>query len=118
MSQPDVSIVIRTLNEERYLRELLLSIQKQQSSFSYEIILIDSGSTDNTLNIAKEFACMILHISREEFSFGRSLNRACRAAHGSYFIFISGHCIPVLLLFPLLLSLHQQSDLQPLLVNQ
>jgi len=94
MSEPDVSIIIRTLNEERYLPELLSSIQEQQSSFSHEVVLIDSGSTDNTLNIAEQFDCRILHISRAEFSFGRSLNRACAAAHGVYFVLISGHCIP------------------------
>jgi len=94
MSKPDVSIIIRTLNEERYLPELLSSIQEQQSTFSHEIVLIDSGSTDNTLNIAERFGCRILHISREEFSFGRSLNRACEAAHGACFVLISGHCIP------------------------
>ena len=94
MTKPDVSIIIRTLNEERYLPELLISIQSQRSSFSHETVLIDSGSTDNTLNIAEQYGCRILHISREEFSFGRSLNRACEAAQGTYLAFISGHCIP------------------------
>ena len=94
MTKPDVSIIIRTLNEERYLPELLSSIQSQRSAFSHEIVLIDSGSTDNTLKIAERFNCRILHISREEFSFGRSLNRACEAAQGTYLAFISGHCIP------------------------
>ena len=91
---PDVSIIIRTLNEERYLPELLTSIQSQKSTFSHEVILIDSGSTDNTCKIAEQFGCRILYISREEFSFGRSLNRACEAAYGVYFVIISGHCIP------------------------
>jgi len=94
MSKPDVSIIIRTLNEERYLPELLSSIQEQRSSFTHEVVLIDSGSTDNTLSVAEQFGCRILHISRAEFSFGRSLNRACEAARGAYFVLISGHCIP------------------------
>lgn len=94
MTKPDVSIIIRTLNEERYLPELLISIQSQQSAFSHEVVLIDSGSSDKTLKIAEHFGCRILHISREEFSFGRSLNRACEAALGTYLAFISGHCIP------------------------
>jgi rhamnosyltransferase len=94
MSKPAVSIIIRTLNEERYLHELLSSIQTQRSNFSHEIVLIDSGSTDNTLTIAEQFGCQILHISRAEFSFGRSLNQACQAAQGSLLTFISGHCIP------------------------
>ena len=91
---PEVSIIIRTLNEARYLPDLLLGIQNQESDFSYEIILIDSGSTDNTLSIAEHYNCRILHISREEFSFGRSLNRACEAAYGDYLVIVSGHCIP------------------------
>ena len=94
MSKPDVSIIIRTLNEERYLPDLLSGIQRQQTSFSHEVVLIDSGSTDNTIDIAVKFSCRILHITREEFSFGRSLNRGCAAARGAYFVFISGHCIP------------------------
>ena len=94
MRKPDISIIIRTLNEGRYLPELLSGIESQESVFSYEIVLIDSGSTDNTLSIASQFGCRILHISREEFSFGRSLNRACEAAQGIYLALISGHCIP------------------------
>lgn len=94
MNKPDVSIIIRTLNEERYLPELLSGIQRQQSLFSHEIVLIDSGSTDNTLAIAEQNGCRILHIKREEFSFGRSLNHACEVARGAYFVLISGHCIP------------------------
>ena len=94
MNKPDVSIIIRTLNEERHLPELLNGIQRQQSAFSCEIVLIDSGSTDNTLKIANQFRCRILSISRSEFSFGRSLNRACEVANGAYFALVSGHCIP------------------------
>lgn len=94
MSNPDISIVIRTLNEERYLADLLRGIKEQQTNFSYEIVLIDSGSTDETLNIAQQFGCRILHISRTDFSFGRSLNCACEASQGEFLVFVSGHCIP------------------------
>ena len=94
MNKQDVSIIIRTLNEERYLPELLKAIRRQKSIFAHEVLLIDSGSTDDTLNIAHKFGCKILHISRSEFSFGRSLNQACQTAQGNYFAFISGHCIP------------------------
>jgi rhamnosyltransferase len=94
MSKPDISIVIRTLNEQRYLGDLLQGIQDQQSEFTYEVVLIDSGSTDATLSVAKQFGCRILHIRREDFSFGRSLNRACEASVGNYLVFVSGHCIP------------------------
>ena len=91
-----VSIVIRTFNEEKHLNELLHSIKNQTTdNFNVEVILVDSGSTDKTLDIAKSYNCRIVHIKKEDFSFGRSLNMGCDAANGEYLIFISGHCIPV-----------------------
>lgn len=94
MNKPDISVIIRTLNEQRYLGDLLQGIKDQQSKFTHEIVLIDSGSTDSTLTIAEQFGCRILHISRDEFSFGRSLNRACEVSLGSFLVLVSGHCIP------------------------
>ena len=61
MNQPEVSIIIRTLNEELYLADLLDSINRQHS-FSW-VVLIDSGSTDNNFSIASDYGCRILHIS-------------------------------------------------------
>lgn len=90
-----VSIIIRTLNEARHLDQLLSSIHTQETGdFTREIVLVDSGSTDGTLLIAEKHGCLITHISREEFSFGRSLNRGCEAAQGDILVLVSGHCIP------------------------
>ena len=94
MSTPEVSIIIRTLNEARYLPLLLEAIDAQRCELRSEVVLIDSGSTDGTLEIAHEQGCRVLSISREEFSFGRSLNRGCEAASGSWMVIISGHCVP------------------------
>lgn len=93
---PLVSIVIRTLNEEKHLPELLQKIKQQdQSKMQVEVVLVDSGSTDKTLEIAKKFKCRITHIKKENFTFGRSLNYGINFAKGDYLVFISGHCIPV-----------------------
>lgn len=90
-----ISIVIRTYNEERYLEELLQAIHSQNvGDLRYEVILVDSGSTDKTLEIARNFNCRIVNIKKSEFSFGRSLNIGCAAAQGDYLVFISGHCVP------------------------
>lgn len=95
MSKSLVSVVIRTLNEERYLDELLSKIGTQKSElFNVEVVIVDSGSTDETLSIAKKYNCRITHIKKEEFTFGRSLNIGCDFASGEYLVFISGHCIP------------------------
>jgi rhamnosyltransferase len=96
LNSPLFSIVIRTLNEERHLKELLSSIATQDlSGDHYEVIIVDSGSTDNTLSIAREFNCHIKHIAREEFSFGRSLNIGCESANGEFIVIVSGHCVPL-----------------------
>lgn len=91
-----VSIVIRTLNEERYLEELLSSISKQKKiNFDVEVVLVDSGSEDNTLSIAKKYESKITFIKKEEFTFGKSLNIGSEFSNGDILVYISGHCIPV-----------------------
>lgn len=95
LCKANASIIIRTLNESTYLDKLLNSINQQETQWIVpEVILVDSGSTDDTIMIAQRHGCRILKIDRSEFSFGRSLNRGCEAAIGEILIFISGHCIP------------------------
>ena len=90
-----ISVIIRTLNEGRHLDELLAAIASQDTrGLGVEVIIVDSGSTDATLDIAARRGCRILHISREEFSFGRSLNIGCEAARGDLLAITSGHCVP------------------------
>ncbi len=89
-----ISIIIRTLNEEKYLEELLQAIDEQLIDLPIEKIIIDSGSTDATLDIAKRFNCRITFIKKENFTFGRSLNDGCFFSNGNILVFISGHCIP------------------------
>ena len=90
-----LSVVIRTLNEARHLPDLLKSIGEQElGSHTCEVVLVDSGSTDDTLQIAESHRCIIVRISKADFSFGRSLNVGCAAASGDAFVFVSGHCIP------------------------
>ena len=90
-----VSVVIRTLNEAKHLPALLGAIAQQDlAGHGCEVVLVDSGSTDGTLQIAEQHGSRIVHIRKEEFSFGRSLNLGCQAAKGAALVFVSGHCIP------------------------
>jgi glycosyltransferase involved in cell wall biosynthesis len=90
-----VSVVIRTLNEARYLPELLQGIAGQESDgFDVEVVVVDSGSTDGTVEIATEHGCVLSRIRREDFSFGRSLNQGCEVASGEILVITSGHCVP------------------------
>jgi len=92
---PRVSIVFRSLNEEKWFGGALAACHAQQcDGFDMEIVLVDSGSTDRTLEIAEDYAVRIFHIKKSEFTFGRSLNIGCEAATGNILVFISAHCIP------------------------
>lgn len=89
------SLVIRTLNESRHLPALLEAVASQRlDGLKSEVVVIDSGSTDGTVELARRAGCVLTTIHREEFSFGRSLNRGCEAASGDVLVFISGHCVP------------------------
>jgi len=90
------SIVIRTLNEAEHLDDLLVMIERQiTDALEWEVVLIDSGSTDGTVEIAQRHGCKITTITKQEFSFGRSLNRGCYFGSGDILVLISGHCVPV-----------------------
>ena len=52
-----ISVVIPTLNEESHIEKTLQSVMKQEGD--YEVCVVDSGSTDDTVAIAKRYACVI-----------------------------------------------------------
>lgn len=89
------SIIFRALNEGKWLGAALEACRRQVvEDAAIEIILVDSGSTDATLDIARAGGARIVHIKKHDFTFGRSLNYGCEAATGDYLVFISAHCIP------------------------
>lgn len=91
----NVSVIIRTYNEEKYLENLLDSISDQNYE-NYEVTLVDSGSADDTLEIASSFDFVkIVEIKKENFTFGYSLNTGIENSDGDVCVMISGHCIPV-----------------------
>lgn len=95
MSRADISIVFRALNEEKFFEQAILACKDQKlDELTMEMVLVDSGSTDRTLEIAQKHGLRIVHIPKSKFSFGRSLNWGCEASTGDYLVFISAHCIP------------------------
>ena len=87
------SVVIRAYNEAKHLPEVFRRLANQTVR-EFEVILVDSGSTDETVAIAEANGARIVRIAKEEFTFGRSLNRGCAAARSQVLVFISGHCYP------------------------
>ena len=87
--KPELSIIIPTLNEEKYLPELLESIKKQ-SYKDYEIIVADGNSSDGTQVIAKKQGCKVVKGVGHP-SVGR--NNGAKAASGRYFLFLDSDVI-------------------------
>lgn len=94
MPQPLASIIVRTLNERRHLERLFQGLQRQTHA-PWEVILVDSGSDDGTVEIARRYGARVSEIAREDFTFGRALNIGCRHASGQYLVFVSGHTYPL-----------------------
>lgn len=91
---PVCSVVIRAFNEEKYIERLFVGIQ-QQTIKQVEIILVDSGSTDRTLEIASRYQVKIVQIKPEDFTFGRSLNMGISQANADLVVMASAHVYPV-----------------------
>jgi rhamnosyltransferase len=88
------SLVIRAYNEEAHIGRLLEGVQ-QQTVRDVEVILVDSGSTDRTVEIARQFGARVVHIRPQEFTFGRSLNLGLSAATRDLVVIASAHVYPV-----------------------
>ena len=88
----DLSLVIPLYNEEESLPELCAWIKRvvDQQQFSYEIILIDDGSTDESWQVVESLRAANNHIKgiRLQRNYGKSaaLNEGFKAAHGDVVI--------------------------------
>jgi len=61
-----ISVVIPTLNEEKFLPDCLESLKNQDCEGEYEIIVVDNGSTDKTANIARNFGAKVIICSEKK----------------------------------------------------
>ena len=76
-----ITVIIPTYNEANYIQDCLRSI-----SFANQIIIIDSFSTDNTLELLKEFNCEI--IQRKFDNFSNQKNEAIKFATSDWILFV------------------------------
>lgn len=94
MNQPEASIILLTFNGEQYLDEVLTSIFCQKTEFKFEVIAIDSGSKDLTVNILKKYPVKIYSIPNSEFGHGKTRNMGGRLASGKYIVFLTQDATP------------------------
>ena len=86
-----VSVVIPTLNSAATLEKCLASIRRNKTRFPYEIIVVDGGSTDGTVEIARKYADKVLI---EDARFPKiNRNKGVRAAEGEVICFTDSDCV-------------------------
>ncbi len=88
-----VAIIIRSHNEQFWIGKLLQKI-KDQSEKSFEVILVDNCSNDQTVNIFKKFHPKGKVLSINKFNPGKAINIGIQNSKSEFIIIISAHCIP------------------------
>ena len=90
----DVSIILLTKNAGKQFYDTLKAIFSQNSRYKFEVIIIDSGSDDQTLKIAKEFNTKIFQINPNDFGHGKTRNYGATLAKGKFLIYLTQDAIP------------------------
>jgi glycosyltransferase involved in cell wall biosynthesis len=86
-----MSVVIRNRNEGEFLDKTLQAIRAQ--TVPAQIIVVDNESSDESIKIAEQYGAEIVTINREEFSYGRALNRGIDASWGDIVVIVSAHAV-------------------------
>lgn len=89
-----ISVVIRTYNEAKHIGEVLESLRNQTYK-NYEVVIVDSESTDDTVKILKKFDTKLVFIEKKEFNYSYASNVGVENSLGDIVCFLSGHSVPV-----------------------
>ena len=76
---PDLSVIIPAYNAEKYLSEAIASVRPQSWEGVMEIIVIDDGSTDRTVEIARESGCIVITQNRQRAAHARNEGKQAKA---------------------------------------
>lgn len=87
------SVVIPVKNGGGLFKSLLDSVFAQKFD-NYEVVIIDSGSTDGTVDLIKKYPARLIQIKPEEFGHGKTRNYGAKLAKGKYVVFLTADSIP------------------------
>ena len=88
------SIMILTRNEERNIGSCLEAVYAQKGVRAFEVLLVDSGSTDATVKIAGRFPARIEKIPSHAFHYAGTRNFAARRMKGNILVMLAGDAVP------------------------
>ena len=89
-----ISVVIPTRNAGPRLGLVLDAIAAQEGPFRSEVLAIDSGSTDGTIERLEAHQARILNVSAGTFNHGETRNQALSAARGDYAVLLVQDAVP------------------------
>jgi len=91
----DISIIIPAKNEGENIRKCLDMVMAQECSYIFEVIVIDSGSQDDTVAMVKENKNIrLVEIRPDEFAHGKTRNFGAKMAQGNFLVFLNADAIP------------------------
>ncbi len=90
MKNPEISVIIPALNEGKYIMQPMHGLQSQTFR-NFETIVVDGGSTDRTVGMAKRYARIITDRGRGP---GSGRNAGARAAKGRILVFLDADTRP------------------------
>ena len=79
---------------ERIISKDNFTLKQQTFKGKYEIIVVDSGSTDGAKEYCRSQKVKLVNIPSQNFNYANALNKGARVAEGRYLVRLSGDCIP------------------------
>lgn len=90
----DATIVIPTKNGGELFDRVLTAIDNQKTDYSYEVVCVDSGSSDDTVSYIKKHGCILKEIPKEEFGHGKTRNLGASLGTGEFILFLTQDALP------------------------
>ena len=88
------SVLIPVKNGEPLLGPVLDAVLQQQTPWAFEVVVVDSGSKDNSVELARERGVRVEEILPSEFGHGRTRNYLASLSHGDFLVFITQDARP------------------------
>lgn len=90
----NISVVIPVYNGESDLKLLLPILKKQKYINPIEVVIVDSGSSDNSLKLAEKYGSKIIKIKNTEFSHSYARNLGAENTSGNILLFMTQDALP------------------------
>lgn len=94
MQGPDISIVLLTRNGGRQFSECLRQVFRQEIPCSVEVVVVDSGSTDSTLDEINKYKVRLFQIKPGDFRFGLTRDYGFSQSQGRIIVTLSQDAVP------------------------